>query len=175
MARIREALWKVDSAHAPRADMTPSPCPAVAATEQPVEETEVHFIEVGGPHKLVEGSPSVMAVSAAAQKVAVPRQAERKAESAVIATVESAKAATAPGVSFQPLSRFEPSLAPAVERFARELVSFHDPDDPLSEQYRGLVAWVADEARLERDSRAQDLHVHFCTLCGADPIRHKCR
>src|SRR5207237_303416 len=34
----------------------------------------------------------------------------------------------------------------AAERFAKELVSFHTPDDPLSEQYRTLVCDLARHA-----------------------------
>ncbi|HEV3447296.1 MAG TPA: CpsD/CapB family tyrosine-protein kinase [Gemmataceae bacterium] len=144
MARIREALWKVDSAHAPRGDLTAAPCPAVTVAEPPAEEVEIPFIEVGGPHKLVEGSPSVMAPGNAAGKALAPRAAVHRAEAP--ATSEAAAKPHAAGVSFRPLHRLQPELLPAAQRFSQELTAFHQPEDPLSDQYRTLLRDLAAHA-----------------------------
>ena len=76
MARMREVLWKVDGAHPPCAE--PASAPATVSAPKAAEEEDVPFIEVGGPKKLVEGSPSVMAVRtglvAATKAVSAPAQ-----------------------------------------------------------------------------------------------------
>jgi Mrp family chromosome partitioning ATPase len=42
-------------------------------------------------------------------------------------------------VAFRPLPAQPPPLPPAAERFAPDLVAFHRPDHPVSEQYRSLL------------------------------------
>ena len=146
MARIREALWKVDATPNPGAAAAPVTCPASPMNEPQPEENDVPFIEVGGPHKLVEGSPSVMTVvpvSVPVKKMAAPQDQEAKAELPAGIPIERPKPVTTASVIFRPLSGPEPALAPALERFAQELVAFHRADDPLSEQYRVLARDLA--------------------------------
>src|SRR5437879_5156993 len=83
-------------------------------TEGLSDEGEVPFIEVGGPRTEVAGSPAVFAAPAP-NGVAPP-----------------ATTAAGPGgpvqVSFRPLPAAPPLPKPACERFAPELVAFHEPE-----------------------------------------------
>jgi Mrp family chromosome partitioning ATPase len=46
------------------------------------------------------------------------------------------------GVAFCPLPAADPPVPPAYERFAPELVAFHQPGHAISEQYRSLLAGI---------------------------------
>jgi len=151
MARIRDLLWRADGPGAERP--VPASCAEAPSEEVQAESSEVPFIEVGGPHKLVEASPSVMA--------ATPGPLARKPLPLPQTSVESAPKATAPvaerlikrppainaespgttsgRVAFRPLGQEPAPLPPAAKRFAPGLVAFHKPDDPVSEQYRVLA------------------------------------
>jgi Mrp family chromosome partitioning ATPase len=133
MARMREALRQADgkrarlpaTVFAPRAYHPDEPLAAVTPTEE-----EIPFIEVGGVHTPLEASPTVLAVALPTQSpVPVPR-----------------KPGLPTHVVFQALPQAAPPLGPVQERFVPELIAWHQPDHPLSEQYRGLVA--ALEAQL---------------------------
>jgi Mrp family chromosome partitioning ATPase len=88
-------------------------------------EEEVPFIEVG-PHRSLEASPSVLA--------------HRPAPTAAAPAAPDA----APAVAFRPaLSEEGRPLRP---RFAPEVVAFHQPDHPISAQYRDLLAALAASA-----------------------------
>ena len=164
MARIREALGRTDTMRilpenpvpAPR----PNPCPDVARSEDraAVAEEEVPFIEVGGRGTPMEASPSVLAHT---PKASGRRQQAERALSCTDKETrrhgdkETDERTANNSVSLSPclpvsLSRlksvaflpFPPEplpLSPVPERFDRELVAIHQPDHPISEQYRTIV------------------------------------
>jgi Mrp family chromosome partitioning ATPase len=85
----------------------------------------IPFIEVGGPRKIIDASPEVLACLPPQRKPAAAPEAGR----------------SEPGwksVQFRPLA--PDPLPPAAGRFAAELVAFHQPEHPLGEAYRGLLA-----------------------------------
>jgi Mrp family chromosome partitioning ATPase len=153
MGRILEALKQAEAQWRRPALTAPLPRPQqpeVAATdpepvavEESLEEAgdEVPFIEVGGPRSLVEASPTVLAAGSNGTRPAKPSQpSQARAE-------PPAAPAPPPGaVAFQPFPVAPPPLPPAGQRFARDLVAFHRPDHPVSEQYREL--WHALAAQL---------------------------
>lgn len=135
MARTLQAL---------RRDVEPSrlrvAAPPLVAAETPVEE-EIPFIEVGGKDTPMEASPSVLACA--------PRPAPKlqlhRPEPVEAPAVEEPKQPTmaeAPPtiIAFKPLTGEAQSLPPARDRLAPELLTFHQPDHPISRQY----AEVAD-------------------------------
>ena len=130
MARIREALRQVHGVRPAHAATVPPPRLHQAEGEPllvPLDEGEVPFIEVGGRQTPVEGSPSVLAV---------PARTEARDEAA---PPQPVPVTVFPGVSFRPWpprGDFQPSVR---ERFAPELVALHQPEHPVSEQYREVV------------------------------------
>src|SRR5438105_10740675 len=158
MARIRDMLWRADRPEGERPAAPPAARSEPAREEICEETAEIPFIEVGGPHKQIEASPSVLA--AAPAPVAQSPAPRPNAAAAVMlppavppapmtlpsvaVPVPSKRLATA-AVIFRPLGREASPLPPATERFAPELVAFHSPREPVSEQYRVLL----------RDLRAQ--------------------
>jgi hypothetical protein len=101
----------------------PDPFPAEITIEE-----EIPFIEVGGRQTPIEASPSVLA--------GIPNT-ERSSNRAQRLT--SPTDVRLRGVTFRPYALDPPPLRPATERFGQELVAFHLPDHPISEQYRTLV------------------------------------
>jgi Mrp family chromosome partitioning ATPase len=100
-------------------------------------EGEVPFIEVGGPPSGVTASPKAFAPTPV-----VPAPSSNGAvRGGVSATVSGAFVQ----VSFRPLPAAPPPLRPACERFAPELVAFHQPEHPVSEQYRTLLAGLESQ------------------------------
>lgn len=130
MGRILEALNHVEKSNC----LTPEPTsilPACAPVpEEMVEEetaAEVQFIEVGGPRKIIDASPAVLACAPPAPRIFPKAPSVTRAEP------------VAKTLTFQPLT---PGLvfAPARPRLAPGLIAFHLPEHPLSERYRGLLA-----------------------------------
>jgi Mrp family chromosome partitioning ATPase len=116
----------------PRPAARPLPAPEQADESDGFDEEdgggEVPFIEVG-PGRSVEGSPDVLA--------AVPSGPPRDPKAPAAAAPSTAPAA--PGVVFRPLGAAAPS---STADFPPELVAYHDPDHPVSAQYRDLLAAV---------------------------------
>ncbi|HEV3118778.1 MAG TPA: hypothetical protein VGY58_17135 [Gemmataceae bacterium] len=144
MARMREVLWKVDGAHPPCAEPAPGPSSATVPIARAAEEEDVPFIEVGGPQKLVEGSPSVMA--ARTGLVGVNKIVSAPAQGAAAPATAAAEAKSVVKLAFRPLVQMEMALAPPTERFAKDLAAFHQPEGALGEQYRGLVRDLTAQA-----------------------------
>jgi Mrp family chromosome partitioning ATPase len=136
MARILEALRQVDASRPRLGGAEAAPDPNLADRE-PADvgppEGEIPFIEVGGPR--IGAQDSAVEFSAGASNGAARAPAP----------------AAAPGnlvqVSFRPLPASPPLLKPACERFAPELVAFHQPEHPVSEQYRTLLAGLESQFR----------------------------
>jgi Mrp family chromosome partitioning ATPase len=119
------------------------PRPVDRAFEAPVGDgppEDAPFIEVGGPRAELDASPEVVAAS-------------RRAEEPLSAGPAHARlyvvpAEPGPGlaqVSFRPLPAAPTVLPPACDRFARELVAFHQPEHPVSEQHRTLLAGIESQ------------------------------
>jgi Mrp family chromosome partitioning ATPase len=152
-------------AHAPK---------AVEIVEQAEEleeednEEEVPFIEVGGPRKAIDASPSVLAATVNRLKKTEPPALARTPPTEDAAAPRSAAPIEAPvrepvtdelprmliaplspgagpalmAVAYRPLDVTPPPLASPRERFAPELVAFHRSQHPVSQQYRALLGML---------------------------------
>jgi Mrp family chromosome partitioning ATPase len=152
MARVLEALRRADTLRDER------PIAArLSGVGRPKEETnteqepEIPFIEVGGSGPPLEASPSVLVTDAkgvAGEPGALapgldPKQTHTQAL--------QPKAVTRPtAIALRRLPRVSAPLPPVAQRFAPELVAFHRPDDPLSEQFRTLATDLADQLPSEQ-------------------------
>jgi Mrp family chromosome partitioning ATPase len=147
MARIRELLRRKDvQGEQPEVLPTPRPCqPASDVRLVTGPDEEIPFVEVGGPHSPVEGSPSVlkstMAVRPRPEEASQP-QTHRTCETKA-ADSSPAAVARITEVLFQPFPAEVLPLSAPSKRFAPELVALHRPDHPVSEQYRTLTKALA--------------------------------
>lgn len=125
MARVLEVLRQTDARHDWPAPPVAAPRPFRPDAESvPAEETDVPFIEVGGPRTPPPPAP--------------PAQAP-----------EVAPAPAATGflqVQFQPLPAVLAPSAPAPARIAPEVVAFHQPAHRVSEQYRRILCELGAQA-----------------------------
>ena len=98
-----------------------------------VNETQVPYIEVGAPGKVVEGSAEVLAVPHPAQAKQPPHPPTEQAlaKSALTAQLTAAKPMT---VDFEPWTG---ALAGAAA-LAPEMIAFHQPEHAVSKQYARL-------------------------------------
>lgn len=160
MGRFFEALLKADAIRTNGDHPKPTPSvievcsslePSIAApAHSPIAQQmdletsdEVPFVEVGGPN--LEGSASVLA-SAAPPSISSIQKGKESAKP-VQGRQEDRIKISAPGeIAFQLLPASPPPWAPAVERFAPELVALHLPDHSVSQQYRDLLVRVTDVA-----------------------------
>jgi Mrp family chromosome partitioning ATPase len=128
MARILEAVRSSESgvpmpvAALPRAESKMTSAAVVATSVAP----EIPFIEVGGA--TIDGSPEVLAVSVPGPFLPHPAVAVQAPETAPEITFESVADALIPT---------DPS-----SRFAPELIAYHDPGHPVSQQYERLLDHV---------------------------------
>lgn len=136
MGRILEALMHGTRkpSTGTRAETLPV-APAVPTPPELPESDDIPFIEVGGPGTIVNGPSAFTPAAPSQSKPAVARPPETPA--------------TAPAVTFQPAGRSSVPLAPAGQRFAAPLIAFHQPDHPVSEQYRALLAGLKGHLRTE--------------------------
>lgn len=117
MGKFLETLRPGPARRAPTDDPAPAAAPPAPAVEDEEEEEEIPFIEVG-PRKSMEASASVLATG-------------------------PAPGAAAPAVTFRP----SPAEAlPRRPHFAADVVAHHQPDHPVSGQYRELLAAVTPPA-----------------------------
>jgi Mrp family chromosome partitioning ATPase len=132
MGRILEALRRAD-AQRKHADPV-----IVPRAYQPVSEAEpdsdsleeIPFIEVGGPRTAVQ-----------TPRTSSPPAQETKAGGSGPHQPSVLTIGTEPlPVVFHPLLSVSGQREATPDRFAPELVAFHQPDHPVSEQYRGLLA-----------------------------------
>ncbi len=114
--------------------------PAAATTPVPAEEPdpeEFPFIEVGGgPGKKMEGSATVMATPV---RQAKPEMTQPKTSGPLIPTLSQPRPMT---VAFEPWPN---QLKP---RLATEIISYHQPEHPVSKQYDSLFEKVAEGSRV---------------------------
>jgi Mrp family chromosome partitioning ATPase len=142
MARILDALRKGDAF--PRAEPASLPRPYRpddVAPKNLESAEEIPFIEVGGKNSPMEASPSVLASApklAPAPTLPEPRPGHS-------AAVKSLLDRSVSGVRFTPVPAERAPVAPARERFAPELIAFHQPEHPLSRQYQVLAETLANQ------------------------------
>jgi capsular exopolysaccharide synthesis family protein len=157
MGRILEAIKQAELKRTRPAETAPPsrpyapPAGTLPANTQaklhPAEgsDTEVPFIEVGGPHNAIEGSPSVLAASPVrGKKTEAPKLAAPVTPAPAAKPAPPVVAETTPvTIAFQPFPAVPPPVPPPAERFASDLVAFHRPDHSVSEQYRSLLNAMA--------------------------------
>jgi Mrp family chromosome partitioning ATPase len=109
--------------------------------EWAVSDTQIPYIEVGAPGKVVEGSAEVLAVPHPAQPKQPPHRPTEQAlvKSALLVQLTEARPLT---VAFEPWT----SPGAASTGLAPEIIAFHQPEHLVSKQYAGL--WEKMFARL---------------------------
>jgi Mrp family chromosome partitioning ATPase len=131
MGRMLEALGKVEAKRGSS---------AADSRESPGREEEIPYIEVGPAHAF-EASPRVLAVRPAPHLRIVPVPTDDLGP-----IVEEPASFVSPrAVRFQPLSK---PCHPAKHktRFSAELVTFHQPDHSVSQNYRQLAATLLENS-----------------------------
>ena len=147
MTRMLEALRKAEGKHLRLHAGPPAKLDCASAAADGVEPEEadiISFIEVGGRGEPLEASPDVLAFGPVKKGIVTPITAASPAAGASPALVEISPPPEVV-VQFRPLHAEPVPLAPAAERFAPELVAFHRPLDPVSEQYRDLFKAIEAE------------------------------
>lgn len=169
MTRMLEALRRGDGqgeSEPPSAEPNEAPRLQVVSEPEPVED--MPYIEVGGRGKLIEASPEVLragppappaggsqpAGAAARERPPVEFIGLGASAGAIGVTSVSPPAVRSPSfaargpmtVAFQPC-RTAPAapVAPAA-RVAAELITYHQSEHPVSQQYRALLGQVAPAA-----------------------------
>jgi Mrp family chromosome partitioning ATPase len=136
MGRMLESLKQLDGKRQPpvleaiasRPELLPSP-----TVPEPAEE-EYPFIEVGGPNKKVDGSPGILEARAPGPKQ-VPTPVEPRP------VPEPKPTPMTPPAGLRPLTvAFVPwPTSRSTGRIGPEVVTFHQPDHPVSLQYASLL------------------------------------
>jgi Mrp family chromosome partitioning ATPase len=98
------------------------------------------FIEVGGPRKIIEASPDVMAAPVPQQPAARAMPAAPRPSPLPRPETAAAPEPAAWGVQFRPVSRERPAPASPMRRVAPESIAFHQPEHTAAQQYRNLLA-----------------------------------
>jgi Mrp family chromosome partitioning ATPase len=131
MARIRDALRRAETVReqVPGTVIELRPYQPEDAPGRTEIEEEVPFIEVGGREAPIEASASVLA---SVSKTFSRKQPREPAE-------DPLKPGRVGSIAFRPFPPEPSLLRPVADRFAPELVALHQPEHPLSEQYRRLV------------------------------------
>lgn len=132
MPRILEALSHTE------AKPVPVPNRVTCQTEAPATGEVVSFIEVGCGQ--LDGSPDVLAAPS-------QRGAAATAAKEGVRLVLHQPEPEAVGIRFRPIPPTAPSLRTPI---APELVAYHQPDHPVSGQYRALLPNVLDVASAAR-------------------------
>jgi Mrp family chromosome partitioning ATPase len=153
MGRTLEALKRADALHA-RPEIKIAAAPSFRdlseeAQEKPPEE-EVPFIEVGGPGSKVEGSKSVLARPAGREKRSAAPSASREHRQQFIPlppapVLEESDPFT---VAFETLPAVSDPAKRGRSRIAPEVIAYHQPDHPLSQQYRSVLAALMAQSPL---------------------------
>lgn len=135
MARMLDILKKGDGARPVTLPLAGVKSPAAddCVLDWAVAETQVPFIEVGGPGKMVEGSAEVMATQHPPQPKQPPHPptSQALASSTVLAQLTQAKPLTV---------AFEPWTGPSAGStgIAPEIIAYHQPGHVISKQYLEL-------------------------------------
>lgn len=119
MGRMLEALKRVPNGRPAEPEVALRTFPAAVDTAETAEDEAIPFIEVGGPRvgPAAPAEPSARTPTVVPESKSLPRT-----------------------VVFQPLPAPAALPTPARERFAAELIAFHQPKHAVSGQYRALLA-----------------------------------
>lgn len=150
MGKMLETLKRAERQDQPRELAPPSvrPEPPPVQGPAPALEEDIPFIEVGGPNKQVDASPTVL--KADSSRVSVSRGSVVKpALAAAVPRATTLLVRDPMTVALRP--RLEDERTPAA-RLAPELIAYHHPEHSVSEQYRTLIgqllpAAVGDKGR----------------------------
>jgi len=143
MGKMLEALKQADVRPVPLKPLLrsyhPEPEPKPTVETENVEE--MPFIEVGGPGAPLEASPVVLPGIGGPSILRADRaNQQRGPRMPAFATPFAVPGGHSPrGVVFRPLSQERPTASHSA-RVAPELIALHQPDHPLSQQYRLLQA-----------------------------------
>jgi Mrp family chromosome partitioning ATPase len=140
MGRMLDTLRQSPATSSPVSPTAP-PNAAVEAQDASTGAEAMSFIEVGGPQKLIEASPDVLATPAPPRPA--PAAAVAKAAAAPASRLDAAAATPEPGawaVQFRPLNRERSVPGSPMRRIATELIAHHQPEHPAAQQYRNLLA-----------------------------------
>jgi Mrp family chromosome partitioning ATPase len=144
MARIREALRQVELKPGKPRDVDLAPRPYQPHEDRPQVEEEVPFIEVGDRQTPMEASPSVLASipkTVGKSKRAEPQKPPIGASSGAV----SSPTLRLSRVTFRPFPPEPSPLRPIAQRFDPNLVALHQPDHPISAEYRVLVQNIEEQ------------------------------
>jgi Mrp family chromosome partitioning ATPase len=128
MARVLESLKQSEGARSNGANrISPAPGPAQECVlEWTLGEDEVPFIEVGGPNKKIELSPSLVVKHPPQPKVQPPHVA-----GAQLTETQPMAVAFAPWPS-----------TPAPRAIAPDAIAYHQPEHPVSKEYAALCELI---------------------------------
>jgi Mrp family chromosome partitioning ATPase len=138
MGRTLEAFKKPDIQENEEPGEAPVAAPdtpqlQLVAEEDPADE--MPYIEIGGRGKVTEASPGVLAAS----QTAPLRPGLETGPHRGLALADCGPRT----IAFQPSRRVH---APPVPCMPAEVIAFHQPDHPVSQQYRGLLEQIVPEA-----------------------------
>jgi Mrp family chromosome partitioning ATPase len=137
MGRIFEALKQAGQPLPAPDSLAPLSPPAEPSEETAAATDEIPFIEVGGPGATLEASARVLAST---PKKGPSHPAALPPVLASPAPGEASRLLGPVGVAYQPLPAGARCGGPAAQRFSPHLIAFHQPDHPVSEQYRAVLA-----------------------------------
>jgi Mrp family chromosome partitioning ATPase len=144
MARIREALRQVEFKPGKPRDLDSAPRPYQPDEDGPRVEEEIPFIEVGDRQTPMEASPSVLASIPKTVGKSERGELQKRPMGASRSAVSSANLRLS-RVSFRPFPPESSPLRPIAQRFDTDLVALHQPDHPISAEYRVLVQNIEEQ------------------------------
>jgi Mrp family chromosome partitioning ATPase len=140
MARILDIAPPITS-KTPRAEAVKYASETCLPNEDTVEEADIPFVEVGAG---ITGTSSRIIRRRSVEPTIIPMPQSRVPVNTP-AKDEVAQSKPIYRIAFQPLPFPEPSSKPPKERFAPELVVFHQPDHEVSRQYQGVVTQMEQQ------------------------------
>jgi Mrp family chromosome partitioning ATPase len=154
MGRTLEALKRGHALHA-RPEIKIAAAPSFRDQSEDAREKspddEVPFIEVGGPGSAVEGSKSVLARPAGRERKPAPPSAtprEPRQQCVPLPPAPVVEASYPFRVAFETLPTVNDSAKRGRSRIAPEVIAYHQPDHPLSQQYRSVLAALMAQSPL---------------------------
>jgi Mrp family chromosome partitioning ATPase len=140
-----ELLLQAEKARTVTANLGTSADQPALAGEANSATAEVPYIEVGGPGRLLDASPMVLAAGGRRPSAWKQSSLPARPQSIPLPTACSTQMAGPLMITFRPVAPLA-VIGPPQERFAAELITFHKPDHFVSEQYRSLLAGIAAQA-----------------------------
>lgn len=146
MGRMLETLRQGKTGAAPASEEKPV-APLRAVPPEPAQDNDfdetVPYIEVGGPRKVIDASPDVLAVAVPAYRGPTPVIAPMPMVEVKPTPPPERPAPSTDGgpwtVQFRPLSREALPSSRVMRRLSPELIAHHQPDHAVAQQYRTLL------------------------------------